>query len=179
MASKTKSLWLFLAGSGLLVAALAAYVRFSPAREVPPDMRRPSTASQDGTKAPATPTKVIVFTPHFQDNDLKFDEIEETLPQGEDKVLFAVNGYLSKLDFLPKGATLKTAKVIDGLAELDFDETFNTTYGTDDERTIVNGILTAVGQFPEIRSVRFLAGGKPIESLGNIELTDPQPVLRP
>lgn len=178
MASK-KTLWLLLASSGLLVGGLAAYVRFSPAREVPPDMRRPPTASQGDNKTPATPTKVIVLTPQFQDNELRFDQKEEQLPPGEDKIAFAVKGFLGHLNFLPAGADLKSVKVTDGLAELDFGAPFNTSYGTDDERTIVNGILTAVGQFPEIRSVRFLAGGKPIESLGNIELTDPQPVLRP
>jgi hypothetical protein len=93
--------------------------------------------------------------------------------------VFAVNEFLTQAAFLPKGARLVSARVHDGLAELDFSPEVAKTYGTDDERTLVNGILTAVGQFPEIKSATFLSGGKPIDSLGNIDLSEPQPVQRP
>lgn len=178
MASKTKSIWLLLVGSALLVGGLAAYVRFTPAREVPADLRRPATVSQNG-RQPAEVQKVLVLHPRYQDNDLKFDQTEASVPAGEDKVVFAVNQFLDKASFVAKEVRLRSVKVEKGMATLDFSEAFATSYGTDDERTVVNGILTAVGQFPEIETVKFLANGKPIDSLGNIELTDPQPVLRP
>ena len=166
---------LLLASAGL-VAGLFAYVKFSPAARVPEAERR-TVASE--SKTPSRPHKVVVYKPKYVDHDLKFDESERTVPSGQDPVVFAVNAYLDEAGITPNDARLRSCRVENGLATFDFTPAFAQTYGTDDERTLLEGILTVAGQFEEIRTVRFLADGQPIETLGNVELTDPQPVLRP
>ncbi len=174
--SGVKPVLALLVASAGLVAGLFAYVKFSPASRVPETERR-SDASE--AKNLTRPTKVVVYKPKYVDHDLKFDESERTVPEGQDPVVFAVNAYLDEAGITPKEARLRTCRIESGLATLDFGAAFNQTYGTDDERTLLDGILTVAGQFKEIRTVRFLADGKPIETLGNVELTDPQPVLHP
>lgn len=174
--SSLKPVLALLVASGGLVAGLFAYIKFSPASRVPEAERR-SEARESARKA--EPTKVVVFRPKYVDRDLEFDESERSVPVGQDPVVFAVNAYLDEAAITPKEARLLTCRIEDGLATLDFAPSFNQTYGTDDERTLLEGILTVAGQFPAIRTVRFLAGGKPIETLGNVEILEPQPVLRP
>lgn len=179
MASKksgAKPVLALLVASAGLVGGLLAYVKFSPASRVPETERRSVTSE---AKTPTRPTKIVVYKPKYIDHDLKFDESERTVPDGQDPVVFAVNAYLDEAAITPKEARLRTCRIESGMATLDFGAAFNQTYGTDDERTLLDGILTVAGQFPEIRTVRFLADGKPVETLGNVELAEPQPVLRP
>lgn len=163
-----------IAASALGVTALAIYVKFTPANVVPESQRKTVRQEQREPRA----DKVVVYKPTYVDQELVFQESEKTVPKGEDRVVYAVNALLESIPAVEKGARLRSVKVVGHMAELDFTTAFETTYGTDDERTILNGILTVLGQFPEIETARFLVDGHPIESLGNVELVDPQPVLR-
>lgn len=167
----------------LLVSAvggsvLGAYVLTTPiAQHVPPALRR---ATKVAAKEPDNEMRVV---PHASaSGGTKFDTAAIKFPPGVDHRVYLVNDFLGQLH--GKGLGNPDAKAIgidvrDGTAYLDFNRAFDQSTGTSDEGTILNGILLVLGQYPDIDNVQFEVEGKPMESLGNVDLTTPQPVLRP
>lgn len=158
-------------------AVMGAYVVTTPnARKVPADLRR-----EDRTSA-KSPDKVHALVPRMNGHDLSFEKHDVTAPDGVDRRVFVVNEYLKELHSKDIGNAKARAigiDVRDGTAYLDFNSSFEETYGTEDEATVVNGILTTLGQFPEIERVQFEIEGKAMDSLGDLDLSTPQPVIRP
>jgi len=96
----------------------------------------------------------------------------------DDPMVFAVNNYLDKLPMVKKEARARKCTVSNGIANLDFTPEFETTYGTEDEQTILKGLLTVMAQFPDVKQVKFTVGGRTLDSLGNVDLTTPQDVMK-
>ncbi len=109
---------------------------------------------------------------------LEFETQEGTVPVGADPCVYAVNEFLRSLDAVPATAEAVSCVIEDGVATLDFNDEFRRTYGTEDEAILYNGILAVMGQFEEVSSVRFLAAGEPIDTIGNMDLTGFHPVTR-
>lgn len=122
--------------------------------------------------------QVTTLTPKYVGDDLKFDQQSSTPPAGVDPKVWAVNQYLGTLQAVPKDAKLLSCKVEDLTATLDFNQAIMAGYGTTDEGALVNGVLTVMGQFKDIQAVKFTVEGQPIESFGNIDLSEAQPVLK-
>lgn len=173
--SQDKSVWaLLLLGLGI-VGALAAYVKFTPADRVPEPMRRPAVSSQKPTPAAV---QVWVFTPHAEGIDIGFDRTHMPVPEGVDPKVYAANEFLSKSKIAPEGARLVSAQVIEGEAQLHFNRAFDTTYGSTDESALIQGLQHTFGQFPDIQNLRFYVEDTPMSTTGNIDLSEPVPVLR-
>ncbi|MCH7945175.1 MAG: GerMN domain-containing protein [Armatimonadetes bacterium] len=152
----------------------AAYVKFAPVNEPP----APEPVNQGNPPPVEEPLGVKLFMPTYENGTLGFDTTEGTVPAGADPCVYAVNHYLRSLDAVPEGAAAVSCEIEDGVATLDFNDEFRQTYGTEDEMILYNGILTVMGQFDEVASVRFLAAGEPIDTLGNLDLTGSHPVVR-
>jgi hypothetical protein len=148
---------------------VAAYIKLAPADVVPAEVQ---VEKQEGGAG------VHLLTPYYANEELKFRSETVQVPKDVDPRVFAVNRYLRTASFVPAEAELMTVTVQGGVATLDFNSAFYTSYGTDDESTVINGILAVMGQFKDVTHVRFLADGKPIDTLGNLELTDPLEVIR-
>lgn len=158
-----------LALGAMALGVLGSYAKFGPGNQIPESERKPPVRGEDRS--------VIVYQPKFED-DLRFESRRELPPASADRMVYAVNAYLKEANLAPEGAAAKSCRLEGRTAVLDFTAPFRSTYGTEDERTLIEGILREMGQFREVDDVRFLVEGKPIETLGNIELTDPQPVIR-
>ena len=52
-------------------------------------------------------------------------------------------------------------------------------FSSTSEATLVNAVATALGQFPGVRTFRFRVDGEVLDTLGHLEMTEPQPVIRP
>ncbi len=160
-------------------SVMGAYVLTTPqAQHVPPALRRVAKAD---AKEPRDHERRVV--PHISNKGgTNFATADIKFPPGVDHRVYLVNDFLGQL--YGKGLGNPDAKAIgidvrDGTAYLDFNRAFDQSTGTMDEGTILNGILLALGQYTDIDQVQFEVEGKPMESLGNIDLTVPQPVLRP
>lgn len=193
---------------GLLVigamgaGALSTFVVMGPGREVPADQRRTERLPEHqepkpaATRKPAgedvrnTPPrgvqrdlddkKVTVLNPKSDaEGNLQYDQEDRNVDEKVGAIRTAINGFLRSENVAPKEAELVKANVKDGLLTLEFNEAFDTTYGTEDERTIVDGILRTAGQWKAVKQVKFTIMGRDLETLGSIELIDPLPVLRP
>lgn len=173
--SGDKSVWALLALGVGVVGALAAYVKFTPADRVPEPLRRPSVAArQPAPKA----SEVWVFAPHPQGVEVGFDRTLMPVPQGDDPKVYATNEFLSKSKIAPEEARLVSAQVVEGEAQLHFNRAFDTTYGTTDEAALIQGLQRTFGQFSEVASLRFYVEDTPMETTGNIDLSEAVPVLR-
>lgn len=136
----------------------------------------PSELSRQTGEAKKTTTE---YTPRFdQKGDLKLDGKETTKdPKSKDSRVSAINAYLAKIPAVPKDARLLDMRMEGSTALLNFSAAIEAGYGTEDEQALVNGILATLAQFPDVRQARFMVEGKPLNSLGNIDLSQPQEVV--
>lgn len=155
----------------VVAAGVTAYIKFAPADKVVNEVKQTEQQEQLGGG-------VRVLTPYYANDDLKFTEKLVDVPPDADPMVFAVNTYLRTVTYVPKDAQVNTVTVYEGIATLDFNAPFETTYGTFDEKTVVDGILATMGQFEDVSFVKFTVEGRQLETLGNLELVDPLGVIR-
>jgi hypothetical protein len=167
--------WLALIGLAV-VAGLGYYAKFGPANRVPAELAAPKRV--EPVEAEANEPEVRVMTPSYAGDKLQFTEAKSKPGTGENPMVFAVNSFLSTSKVVESQARLQSVKVKDGVAYLDFSAAFGQTYGTEDEQTILEGVCRTMGQFKSVDRVQFLVQGKPLDTLGNVELTEPIPVIR-
>jgi len=153
-----------------------AYINLRPTPEPPVPV--PAPVDPDRVVLVDEPEEVTLFLPTFVDGMLGFDTSEGIVPAGTNPCVYAVNEYLRTMGAVPAAAEAVSCTIEDGVATLDFNDEFRVTYGTEDEMILYIGILRLMGQFDEVESVRFLAAGEPIDTLGNQDLTGSHPVVR-
>lgn len=173
-----------------VVTGLAAYIANGPGKNVPapearqdkpelsPTVKAPDTQHHADNQAKKETQDVTLYTPKYDGGELKFDKTPGTANAGSDAMIKVVNEYLAKIPAVPKEGRLKGVEIHGGIATLSFTPEFENGYGSEDEETIVVGILTALGQFPDIKKAQFTIEGKQLESLGHADLSTPQDVIR-
>jgi len=167
---------------GLLVVgilglgSLAAYVKYGGASKVPYEIRVASHKETPPKTGTIRESKVQLITPSRDGTDLKLGKHESDVPQGEDPVVFALNHFLKESKIVPDDAKALSVQVKDGVALVDVTPSFNQTYGSLDEEALLKGISATLAQFKDIDKVQFFVEGKVVESLGNVDLTEPLPV---
>lgn len=79
---------------------------------------------------------------------------------------------------MPKGTRLLGLKIVNGLATVNLSREFRDNFsgGSEDEGATIGAILRTLGQFKEIKKVQFLVEGKPIDTLGHLDISGPQDV---
>lgn len=169
-----------IAAGSITLAALGMFASNPNARNVPKEQQR--VVQQDPLNVDVVPDskrdQVTTLDPRMEGDDLKFNQGKSTPPAGMDPKVFAVNEYLSKLEAMDKNAKATSVDVVGGVATINFTPEFESGFSSMDEKTVVEGVLAVMGFFPEVQTVRFVVDGKPIESLGHIDLTEPQPVIK-
>jgi hypothetical protein len=162
------------------LGALTFYAVTPQANRVPVEQLRegakPSPASQTTTEKPLPAGTVNAPTARYQGDDLVFDQKPVRPQAGQDRMVFAVNQYLAGLSFVGKEARVTSIKIKDRIATLDFSEAIYGGYGSEDEQTLVKGILETMSQFENVGWVKFTVEGQTLDSLGHLDLSDPQPV---
>jgi hypothetical protein len=181
----------------LIVALICAGAVFAVAQYVKAGHQFISKPEPEVTVEAPTPTRVhhhvrsskekgnadqepgpFELTPKMEGGKITFARSPVQVPDDEDARVYVVNRFLENARLTEPGARLISVKITDGVANLHFTPEMDRTFGTDDESTLLNGILTSLGQFSELKSAMFYAGDKRIDTFGNVDLTVPQPVLR-
>ena len=172
----------------LLIASVAggivmgAYVIDTPAAQHVTDVVKKETTPKESVSSRREQT-INRLIPHAgKDGIATFEPQQITIPAGEDPRVYLVNDYLKQLH--DKGLGNKNAKLLgidvrNRIAYADFNRAFDESYGTMDEANVLRGIEATLGQFPEIDKIAFQVDGKAMDTTGNIDLTDPQNVIRP
>ena len=160
-----------------MVGAIAAYIKTTDAE--PQDRMQQIPATKIVNEPSHDRGNVTVYTPRYEKDQLEYNQESKAVPEGNDRIVFAVNEYLSNAKISPPEARLEKCVIVNHVARLSFTSTFEKTYGAEDEKTLLDGILRTLGQFEDVEKVQFLIGSTPLESLGNIDLSEPVEVIRP
>lgn len=153
------------------------YAKLGPGLETTPQNDKQDTVTQTNDAHPKSQVRVPIA--RNEDGNVNIQsEIRDRNPN-QDPVVIAVNAFLTETHITPPEAHLiKTTFEGDHLI-LEFNTAFNRTYGTDDEKTLLKGILIAVKENSRAKTVSFYADGKEIETLGSVDLTGKTPVDMP
>lgn len=174
-------------GAALGVGAVAAYVERTPSlpHELPADAPTTFTppSKPAGTEAAVTPKvqqTVLVFVPTMGADGISFLKQEAPVPDGADAKVVAINEFLKASQIAPPDAKALTVDIRDGgSAVIAFNRPFEQTYGTFDEKKMLDGLAAAMGQFPDVNQVVLVVGDKQLTTLGSADLTNPVQVIRP
>lgn len=185
---------LFLLVVGAMGAgALAMYVAGGAPMKLPENMQRTERLPEHQKPKPTDikselptstnhdekQTSVTVLKPKYdKDGTLKFDKDQKEVQHDENPYVVALNGYLANAKIAPEGSKVVNAELKGDVLVVSFSKQFDRTYGTEDEETLVNGLLTTAGQFPGVKKMLFTIEGQELETLGNVDLTQPISVLR-
>lgn len=163
----------------------AGYVKFAPkAAHVADDLRRnqpevtidakPEHSSSNGDSIDQTDAYLV---PAVVNNEVKLSTPAGKVPEGIQPEVFVVNQTLASLGIDKARAT--GVDIHSGVAMMDFNPSLMKGYGTIEEGNLIKALQLALGQFKAIEKFQIIVEGKPIETLGNIDLTSPVDVIRP
>ena len=161
----------------------------SPSPVIVQDQTSPAQPSDDQTQ-PATPQpstgKIATIYvsgdgPNADDNGLVPQHVK--LTHGESPAKSALEALIQAPDSpLPNGTQLRSIKLADRLATVDFSSEFKDNFhgGDSQEAEAVNSILKTLGEFKSIDKVQIVVEGRPIDTLGsNFDISSPLNVIRP
>lgn len=155
----------------LITAGLVLYVKYAPGWKPTQE----SAETQQPSEVSGPPLQVKVPVPTAKNGAIEWSTTTVQGVEGEDPVITAVNAFLASTGIVPERARLLNTSYEGGVIVLNFSPEFATTYSTDDENTLLRGIFRAVQENSNAKAIRFLAGGKQIETLGGYDLTGEQP----
>jgi len=159
------------------VFGVAVYIKKTPeAQNVPSTLQRDSgnRATSRASEGPASQSgSAQVLTPKSKGGDLSFDQSTESVPKGTDPIVYAVNRYLQNSHVTkPEAKVLGVRIDPDGVAEFDCTEAMETSVGSSDEQTLIQGISKTLSQFPNIKKAKFLVSGEVIDTWGNVDISN-------
>lgn len=156
----------------LITAGLVLYVKYGlPGWKPTPE----SAETQHPASTSKPPLQVTVPVAKANEGTIEWSTTTVQGIEGEDPVITAVNAFLASTSIVPERARLLEVSYDGGVVVLNFSPEFAATYSTDDENTLLRGIFRAVHENSNARTIRFLVGGRQLETLGGYDLTGEQP----
>lgn len=164
----------------LVCIGLGAYIATRQQPPVPPPV--PPSPPE-----PAPPMKIVkIYQVTVVDNRAELEPVEVKVPGDKSIIEGAINQLIEHEGSsqignpIPEGTRLLSLKVEKGIAKVDFSREFadNFAGGSEAESLMVSSILTTLGQFPEVKKALIMVEGKPLETLGHLDLSEPMNVIR-
>ncbi len=156
-----------------LFFGLFIYAKTGPPSRLEPATPEVQKPDENGVPAQLLTVKVPLVSVVGGETQWSVEDVE--IAPGADPVLEAVNGFLQRSKIAPD-ARLLEIRLRTGGAELEFRNLFERGYGTDNDSTILEGVLRAVRENSELETVIFWQDGEPARTLGNLDVGGPQPV---
>lgn len=169
----------------LLIGAAGVYglgsylVRTPEAGEVASNVRRADALENHDSKPDKTQShekSAQIMTPVLDGEKLSFTAKTETVPDGTNPMVFAVNRFFETSHIMPSGARVLSVDIKDDTAFFDCTEQAEKTFGAMDERTLLQGISKTLQQFPNLKKFQFLVSGTPIDTWGGVDMSQPLPI---
>ena len=167
---------------------LAYYVQSSPsAQRVPAALRKPEVEVHSSTSRPANPPSVNVEVeakpvdgvrvPKLNGGNVSLVAPETAPAEGEDPKTFVASHVLTAAGL--SNVRCLGVQVRESVALVEFSKELADGVGSMEEGDFVKMLEVGFGQFSDVKKVQILIDGKPIDTLGHLELTDPLPVSEP
>lgn len=127
------------------------------------------------------PREVKLYRVIVENNQPRLQATTETIAADGDPIENAMRQLVGQgssgalTNPIPKGTKVLGVEVKDGQAKVDFSREFrdNFTGGSEAEALVIGVILRTLAQFDEVKKVQILVEGKPIDSLGHADLSQP------
>lgn len=166
--------------SSLGLGTLTFYVlkephAFTPATQ--PLVHSSPLQSKPESSLPPQSQAVYAYLPKMTKVGIVFDQVTISTEKSSDPMAAAMNEFLADSHIVPSDARCVGTKVIQGVAHVSFNDAFRQTYGSFDEKMLIDGIRRNASQFPDVQSVSIEVNGQPIETLGSADLSTPLPPL--
>jgi spore germination protein GerM len=134
--------------------------------------------------APGATQTVKVYRIAVEGNEAKLKPVESTVAPGEDPAEVALRrlieqgGSADLANPIPEGTRLLSLKIKNGTAAVDLSREFRDNFagGSEEEGLMIGAVVRTLGQFPDVKRVLFLVEGKPLGTLGHLDLSGPQDV---
>lgn len=149
-----------------------------------PESPEPATSvvrQQAPKSAESRPREIKIYRVIVENNRPRLQATTEAVAAGGDPIENAMrqlveqgsSGELSNP--IPRGTRLLGVEVKDGLAKVDLSREFrdNFTGGSEGEALVIGVILRTLSQFDEVKKAQILVEGKPIDTLGHADLSQP------
>jgi spore germination protein GerM len=142
--------------------------------------RSSSAAGAKAKQASASEMTIKVYYPD-QDGERLLSETRK-VKTDPDKYTAALQALLSgpeskgHIAIIPKQAKLNSVTVKDGVAKADFSQELIKKFsgGSTGEEMLVGSIIDTLTEFPEVKKVQILVGGKAVETIaGHMDLSSP------
>ena len=153
----------------------------TPAADKPAATDKKDAGAKNGSAKPAEKIGIKVYYP--DDNGMKLvaeTRTVETTQDGKYKATLEslLSGTKAKgmVNIIPKKAKLKSVKVKNGIATVDFSEDLvkNFAGGSTGEEMLAGSIVNTLTEFPEVKSVQIIIEGKEVDSLaGHLDTSKP------
>lgn len=156
--------------------SLAYYAKYGPPADVPrKDATKPF--GFEGRSAAKPQNARTVLVPRAVERSGRVEWVTEPKEASaeSDAVIVAVNAFL-QTSGIAKDARLVSTRLDGDTISLHFERLTARGYGSDDESTLIKGILRAVKLNSSAKRAIFLEGEERLLSLGMIDLSEPQPV---
>lgn len=135
---------------------------------------------QEKPTADAT-KQITIYRVAMEGDQAKLQPVKVSANPGTDKYKSALSMLIKEsasahtANPIPSGTKLLGIKVKNGLATINFSKEFRSNFngGSEGEALTIDAILRTLGQFPEIKRVQLLLEGKPLDTLGHIDLSGP------
>ena len=171
-------------GIVVVLAACIGLGAYLAVNQRPQPKPSPPPPSHPVKKPAEAPTKVKTYRVAVENNRTVLRPTEIEVKAGEDPAEGALKKLIEQGDSadlanpIPKGTRLLSFKFKDDLVTVDFSREFkdNFTGGSAEEGATIGAILKTLGQFPKIKRVEFFVEGKPLDTLGHLDLSGPQDV---
>ena len=153
----------------------------TPAADKPAATDKKDAGAKNGSAKQAEKIGIKVYYP--DDNGMKLvaeTRTVETTQDGKYKATLEslLSGTKAKgmVNIIPKKAKLKSVKVKNGIATVDFSEDLvkNFAGGSTGEEMLAGSIVNTLTEFPEVKSVQIIIEGKEVDSLaGHLDTSKP------
>lgn len=173
---KSRAGWVvpILAIAGFL--ALGYYAKYGPPADVPrKDVDKPSGPENRSKPIQQNAKTVLVPRAIEKGGEVEWVTEPKEVAGDRDPVIVAVDSFLQSSG-IAKDAHLASTRLDGDTLSLHFEGLTAKGYGSDDEATLIKGILKAVQQNSSAKRAVFFEGEERLLSLGMIDLSEPQPV---
>jgi spore germination protein GerM len=169
----------------LIVAALGAgiyaYMFAGYKAEVAPS--KPLTKSVPVNTVPQKNTErtVLIYMIGVDGDKTVLKPVDVTINADDEPIQATLQAFIDQQNTadlgnpIPEGSRIESVKVDGDLATINFNKEFVDGFagGSEDESLLIKAIVKTVGQFDNINKIMLKADGKPVNTLGHLDITEP------
>lgn len=163
-------------GAGIYAYMFAGYnARVAPISTSTPNVAE-NTVPQENTER-----TVLIYMIGVDGDKTVLKPVDVTINTEDEPIQATLQAFIDQQNTsdlgnpIPEGTRIESVKVDSDLATINFSKEFVDGFagGSEDESLLIKAIVKTVGQFNNINKIMLKADGKPVNTLGHLDITEP------